>query len=90
MRADTGDEGTEPHGRRLHTAPHYDPPVVESRFRTIRGVVGRVVLALIMTLVLAGAALVILGYTGLEFGILEVAVAVVIAGAVVFAWTRWR
>lgn len=76
--------------RRLHTGPHYDPAVVDSRFHRIRGVVGRVLLAVVVTLALAAAALVILGYTGLEFGLVEVAVAVVLAGGVVFAWTRWR
>lgn len=64
--------------------------MVDSRFHRIRGVVGRVLLAVVVTLALAAAALVILGYTGLEFGLVEVAVAVVLAGGVVFAWTRWR
>jgi hypothetical protein len=51
---------------------------------------GRVLLAALVALVLAGGVLVILGYTGLEFGLLEVVIALVVAGAAVFAWTRWR
>ena len=62
----------------------------DSRFRHFRGVVGRVLLAVAATLALAAAGLVILGYTGLEFGLLDVAIAVVVAGGIVFAWTRWR
>lgn len=64
--------------------------MAESRFHRIRGVVGRVLLAVIVTFALAAAVLVVLGYTGLEFGIAEVVVAVVVAGVAVFAWTRWR
>lgn len=64
--------------------------MVDSRFRRILGVVGRALLAVVATLALAAAALVILGYTGLEFGLVEVGIAVLVAGVIVFAWTRWR
>jgi len=64
--------------------------VADSRLRSFLGVVGRVLGAAVVAVVLAAAVLIVLGYTGLEFGLLEVAIAVVVAGGVVFAWTRWR
>ena len=59
--------------------------------RSVFAAIGRVLLALVVTVLLAGAFLAILAfYADLTFGVGRVVMALVVSGAIVFLWTRWR
>jgi len=65
--------------------------VPDTRPRTISGVTGHALLGVLVALILGAAVLVVLAfYAGLEFGLVEVVVAVLVAGGIVALWTRWR
>ena len=67
------------------------PTVVNTRVRTAAGIAGRVLLGVLAAMVLAGVILVLLAYyTDLTFDIEAIVVTIVLAGVVVFFWTRWR
>lgn len=59
--------------------------------RSVLAVIGKVLLGLLVAVVLAGAVLAILAfYTDMTFGVGEAAIAIAVAGLLVFLWTRWR
>lgn len=63
----------------------------ERTARSVLSAVGKVLLGLLVAVVLAGAFLSILAfYTDLTFGVGEAAIAIAVAGLLVFLWTRWR
>ena len=65
--------------------------MVSPRVRSIGGVAWRILLGFVVAVVLAGAVLVILAYyADMTFDVEAVALAIVGAGAIVFAWYRWR
>lgn len=65
--------------------------MVSSRVRSVAGIAGRVLLGFVVAVLLAAAALVLLAYyADLKFDVQEVIIAVVVAGIVVYLWTRWR
>ena len=66
-------------------------PVNGARIRTVAAIAGRVLLGLLAAVVLGGAVLVLLAYYGdVSFDIEAVVIAILVAGLVVFLWTRWR
>ena len=68
---------------------HYDPAVTESRLRRISGVTGRVLLAALIALVLAGGVLVILGYVSNELAVSLLGLAnAIFIGGLAFANTN--
>lgn len=65
--------------------------MVSPRVRTIGGVAWRVLLGFVVAVLIAGAVLVILAYyADLTFDVEAVALAILGAGVLVFAWTRWH
>lgn len=59
--------------------------------RSVLATIGRVLLAVLVTVLLAGAFLAILAfYADLTFGVGRVVMALVVSGVIVFLWTRWR
>jgi hypothetical protein len=65
--------------------------VVSPRVRSVAGIAGRILLGFVVAVLLAGAVLVLLAYYGdLKFDVQEVIIAIVVAGIVVYLWTRWR
>jgi uncharacterized membrane protein YeaQ/YmgE (transglycosylase-associated protein family) len=65
--------------------------VVSPRVKTIGGVAWRILLGFVVAVLIAGAVLVILAYyADLKFDVKEVILAIVGAGVLVFAWTRWH
>jgi len=67
------------------------PAVSPTRTRSILGTVGRVLLGLLVAVLVAGAVLVILAYyADMKFDVEAVVLAIVVAGGLVFLWTRWR
>ena len=65
--------------------------MVSPRVKTIGGVAWRILLGFVVAVLIAAAVLVLLAYyADLKFGVQEVILAIVGAGAVVFAWTRWH
>ena len=62
-----------------------------ARIRTVAAIAARVLLGVVGAVLLGGAVLVLLAYyADVSFDIEAVVVAIVIAGLVVFLWTRWR
>ena len=62
-----------------------------ARIRTVAAIAGRVLLGILVAVLLGGAVLLLLAYyADVSFDIEAVAIAVLIAGVVVFLWTRWR
>ncbi len=62
-----------------------------TRTRSILGTVGRVLLGFLVAVLIAGAVLVILAYyADMKFDVEAAALAIAIAGGLVFLWTRWR
>ena len=62
-----------------------------ARIRTVAAIAARVLLGVVVAVLLGGAVLVLLAYyADVSFDIEAVVVAIVIAGLVVFLWTRWR
>ncbi|MFA5886124.1 MAG: hypothetical protein WDA60_19905 [Acidimicrobiia bacterium] len=65
--------------------------MVSPRVRSVAGIAGRILLGFVVAVLLAGAVLVLLAYYGdLKFDVQEVIIAIVVAGIVVYLWTRWR
>lgn len=59
--------------------------------RSVLATIGRVLLGIVVTVLLAGAFLAILAfYADLRFDVEEVVVALLVSGVIVFLWTRWR
>ena len=62
-----------------------------ARIRTVAAIAGRVLLGVLAAVVLGGAVLLLLAYYGdVSFDIEAVVIAILLAGVVVFLWTRWR
>ena len=65
--------------------------MVSPRVKTIGGIAWRILLGFVVAVVIAAAVLVILAYyADLKFDVKEVVLAIVGAGVLVFAWTRWH
>ena len=62
-----------------------------ARIRTVAAIAGRVLLGILVAVLLGAAVLLLLAYYGdVKFDIEAVVVVILIAGLVVFLWTRWR
>ena len=62
-----------------------------ARIRIVAAIAGRVLLGVLAAVVLGGAVLLLLAYYGdVSFDIEAVVIAILVAGVVVFLWTRWR
>ena len=62
-----------------------------ARIRSVAALAGRVLLGILAAVLLGGAVLVLLAYyADVSFDIEAVVVAILIAGVLVFLWTRWR
>jgi len=79
-------------GRPLNGWPPLpSPPVNGASIRTVAAIAGRLLLGILAAVLLGGAVLLLLAYyADASFDIEAVAIAILVAGVVVFLWTRWR
>ena len=62
-----------------------------ARIRSVAAIAGRVLLGIVAAVLLGGAVLLLLAYyADVKFDIEAVVIAFLVAGLLVFLWTRWR